>query len=141
MNNWKMIVSSENEAKFIKRKLTEFNRTKVPSPKKETSLKLNLHIKDEQEQIIAGINALIYHWRVLYIRHLFVASQHRDKKLGGILLNEVESRAKAMKVELVHLDTFDWQAKDFYLKRGYEIFGVLENCPKNHKRFYMKKKL
>ncbi|PPE03578.1 hypothetical protein HCUR_00960 [Holospora curviuscula] len=25
--------------------------------------------------------------------------------------------------------TFDFQVKDFYLKQGYEIFGVLEDCP------------
>ena len=42
---------------------------------------------------------------------------------------------------LSHLDTFDFQAKDFYLKHGYEIFGTLENCPPNHNRYYLKKAL
>jgi len=32
-------------------------------------------------------------------------------------------------------------SKDFYLKHGYEIFGVLDNCPKGHKRYYLKKTL
>ena len=43
--------------------------------------------------------------------------------------NYEEEEAKAMGATLVHLDTFDWQAKDFYLKHGYEIFGVLDDCP------------
>lgn len=43
--------------------------------------------------------------------------------------------------KLVHLDTFDFQAKDFYLKNGYEVFGVLEDCPKGHKRYYLKKNI
>lgn len=42
---------------------------------------------------------------------------------------------------LVHLDTFDFQAKDFYLKHGYEIFGVLADCPKEHNRYFMKKNI
>ena len=42
---------------------------------------------------------------------------------------------------LIHLDTCDFQSKDFYLKQGYEIFGVLDNCPKGHKRYYLKKML
>lgn len=46
-----------------------------------------------------------------------------------------------MKIRLIHLDTFDFQAKDFYLKHGDEIFGVLEDCSKGYKRYYMKKVL
>lgn len=39
------------------------------------------------------------------------------------------------------LDTFDFQAKNFYIKQGYEIFGILDNCPEGHKRYYMKKNI
>lgn len=53
--------------------------------------------------------------------------------------NEVEKSAIKKGCELIHLDTFDFQAKDFYLKYGYEIFGVLEDCPEKHKRYYSKK--
>ncbi len=55
------------------------------------------------------------------------------KVMGAILLNKIETEAKAKGCYLIHLDTFDFQAKDFYLKNGYEIFGVIENCPPNHK--------
>jgi len=27
------------------------------------------------------------------------------------------------------------------IKNGYEIFGVLDECPKNHKRYFLKKSL
>lgn len=40
---------------------------------------------------------------------------------------------------MVHLDTFDFQAKDFYLKLGYQVFGVLDNCPQDHSRYFMSK--
>lgn len=32
------------------------------------------------------------------------------------------------------------QAKDFYMKHGYELFGTLEDCPEGHCRYYLKKK-
>jgi hypothetical protein len=51
----------------------------------------------------------------------------------------MEQEAKSMNIGLTHLDTFDFQAKDFYIKHGYEIFGVLDDCSKYHKRYFMKK--
>ena len=61
--------------------------------------------------------------------------------MGEKLLKEVEKIAINQGCELIHLDTFDFQAKDFYLKYGYEIFGVLEDCPEGHCRYYLKKKV
>ena len=87
------------------------------------------------------INSLMYCWGMLYIDVLFVDESHRGQQLGNLLLSKVESEAKSMGASLSHLDTFDWQAKDFYLKKGYEVFGILEGCPKGHKRYYMKKTL
>jgi hypothetical protein len=34
-----------------------------------------------------------------------------------------------------------FQAKDFYLKHEYEVLGILDDCPKGHKRYYMEKVL
>ncbi len=91
--------------------------------------------------IIAGIIICFYFGKCMAINVLFVDKNHRHKGLGSLLLNKVEDEAKAIGVSLIHLDTFDFQAKDFYLKKGYEIFGILDNCPSGHKRYYMKKVL
>ena len=57
-------------------------------------------------------------------------------------MNKVEHEAKVWGVGLAQTDTFDFQAKDFYLKQGYEIFGVVDSSPRpGHKRYYMKKVL
>ena len=32
-------------------------------------------------------------------------------------------------------------AKDLYLKHGYEIFGILEDCSSEHRQYYLKKNL
>ena len=134
-------ISSEQETQFIDDKIVAFNKNQVPFTQDEGFINLSFNIKDEDGLVIAGINSLIYCWKILYIDVLFVDESHRGQQLGSRLLKKVESDAKEMGVSLSHLDTFDWQAKDFYLKAGYEIFGVLEDCPPGYKRYYMRKYL
>ena len=37
----------------------------------------------------------------------------------------------------IHLDTFDFQARDFYEKNDFQIFGIMEDYPIGHKRYYL----
>ncbi len=101
----------------------------------------NQHIKDESGCIIAGINCVYYAWHCIYIDALWVSEEHRGMGLASELLTKIEQLGREYGCHLIHLDTFDFQAKDFYLKHGYEIHGVLEDCPKGHERYYMKKVL
>lgn len=41
----------------------------------------------------------------------------------------------------VYLDTFDFQARPFYEKLGFTVFGTLEDYPPGHRRFFLKKRL
>ena len=132
-------ISNEKETQFVDDKIVAFNRSHTPFTQDSDFISLNFHIKDKDGFVIAGINSLMYCWGMLYIDVLFVEESHRGGQLGSLLLRKVEAEAKSMGASLSHLDTFDWQAKDFYLKAGYEIFGVLDACPPGHKRYYMKK--
>jgi len=42
---------------------------------------------------------------------------------------------------LASLETASFQAREFYEKQGYEVFGELDDFPKGHTMFYMKKVL
>jgi GNAT superfamily N-acetyltransferase len=138
--NYDIVPATKEEAEFVCDKLGEFNLSQVPATHEPTLVLKNYAIK-ENGTIITGINAFVYHWGILYIEILFVDENHRDKGLGTTLLQKVEQEAKEMGATLAHLDTFDFQTLDFYLKHGYEVFGVLEDCPKDHKRYYLKKSL
>jgi len=131
-----IISATDEEAKLIDDSIVAFNRSKIVATQ-DPPITKNYVIKDQGE-IIAGIKAFIY-WGVLYIDVLFVAEGHRTQKIGSLLLSKVESEAQEMGATLVHLDTFDFQAKDFYIKAGYNIFGILEDCPKGHRRYYLSK--
>ncbi len=135
-----IIPATGEEAKLIDDNIVAFNKSKVSPAQVETIITKNYVIKDGNN-VIAGINAIIYH-QALYIDVLFVTSEHRGQDLGSRLLKKIENEAEAIGATLSHLDTFDFQAKDFYVKHGYEVFGILENSPKTgHKRYYLKKKL
>jgi hypothetical protein len=40
-----------------------------------------------------------------------------------------------------HLDTFTFQARPFYERHGYAVFGQLDNYPGGHSRFFLSKRL
>ena len=136
--SYRLELNAPNAYNTIDQKLFEFNKSCVPATQKPEVINLNFTVKNGDE-VVAGICADVYKWKILYISVFFIEENYRHQGLGTILLNKVEEKAKQLNATLSHLDTFDWQAKEFYLKHGYEIFGVLENCPAGHKRYYMKK--
>lgn len=139
MCKYKIEESRKEEIDLVENKIIEYNESKVPFETSIPSSKINKNIKDEKGNIIAGINSIYYSWKCLYIDALWVKEKYRKEGLGSKLLNEIEETAKEYGCHLIHLDTFDFQAKDFYIKQGYEIHGVLEECPLGHKRYYLKK--
>lgn len=133
--------SKGNEEDFIVDQIVEYNLLKVPAKQQESFVWINRVVENESGEVIAGILSKMYCWNCLYIDVLWVEEVYRKDGLGTKLLMEIEKIAKEKECHLIHLDTFDFQAKDFYIKQGYEIFGVLDECPKDHKRYYMKKSI
>lgn len=131
--------SSKKEAKLVLEGLVKYNLSKVPATQNQSFIPINRVIRDSKGEIVAGINSVLYCWNCLFIDVLWVKEGHRKEGYGSTLINEVEKIAKEKGCYLIHLDTFDFQAKDFYIKHGYEVFGVIEDCPALHKRYYMKK--
>ena len=53
----------------------------------------------------------------------------------------MEQAAKERGCTYAHLDTFSFQARPFYEALGYEVFGILDDYPPGHHKFFMKKAL
>ncbi|MBS0287547.1 MAG: GNAT family N-acetyltransferase [Proteobacteria bacterium] len=138
--NYECEKSTQEEQEYIDDRLGDYNLKQVPATQQPLVVKINYCIK-EKGKVIAGINSAMYMWNILYTHILFVEEEYRKQNLGSMLIEKVESEAIKLGAKLAHLDTFDFQAKDFYLKQGYEVFGVLEDCPEGHKRYYLKKHL
>lgn len=141
MKNFVIDKSTREEADLVDKGIVEYNLSKVPFTQEPSFVSINRVVKGLNGDILAGINSILYCWNCLYIDILWVKEEYRQEGYGSALLNEVEKIVKEKGCKLIHLDTFDFQAKDFYIKHGYEIFGVLEDCPIEHKRYYLKKNI
>src|SRR4030088_3350567 len=80
-------------------------------------------------------------WNWLSVDIVWLSDELRGKGIGRELLNQIEQLAAGRGCDNVHLDTFDFQAREFYQKQGYEIFGTLDDYSNGHQRFYLKKRL
>jgi GNAT superfamily N-acetyltransferase len=101
---------------------------------------LNYVLREADDSIVAGV--LAFTWGGgCEIRILWVREDWRGRGLGKRLLSMVEREAVARGAGVVLLDTFDFQASDFYPKYGYELVGVVENYPVGHRRSYYQKQL
>ncbi len=96
--------------------------------------------RDRQEALVAGASGTI-NWTWLHVALLWVSEPCRHTGLGSRLMAEIERAAAERGCTHAHLDTFSYQARPFYERHGYRVFGVLENYPPGHRRFFMEKTL
>ena len=131
---WSIQECAAQDCRAIGEGLVAYNLRQVPMTQREPFISVNRKAVDESGTLLAGCIAEIYCWNVAYVELLWVDERYRGMGLGSELLAEVERVAAEAHCTLIHLDTF-------YLRHGYEIFGVLEDCPEGHCRYYLKKKL
>ena len=134
-----IVESTKEDSLLINEKLVEFNKQKVPFTQKDAFITISYVIKNENSEIIGGIDTVLYCWNILYIDVLWIDESERGKNYGSTLLLKAEEHAKKLGAYMCHLDTFDWQGKEFYIKNGYTVFGTLKDCPQGHNRYFLKK--
>lgn len=102
---------------------------------------LEFIIKDKTGNDIGGVLAGIGYWNGLEIKILWVKENYRNKGIGTKILKYTEKVAKEKGAYIAMVDTFDFQAENFYLKNGYKPIGEMTGFPKGHRRIYFSKTL
>lgn len=77
----------------------------------------------------------------MHISHLFVAASARRQGLGSLLLETVETYARARRCGRVHLETRSDDALRFYEKRGYARFGELSRYAGAQSLYFLEKSI
>ena len=77
----------------------------------------------------------------LEIEYLYVSVALRGQGLGSHILQRAEEEARARKCKYSFVDTFNFQAPDFYKKHGYEEVFRLKEYPYTGERYYYTKEL
>ncbi|MGF2615881.1 GNAT family N-acetyltransferase [Rossellomorea vietnamensis] len=97
-------------------------------------------IRNEQEEIIGGITGTLF-WGHCHIDFLWVAQNCRKQGFGKELIRKMENLAKDKGCYLIVLDTFSFQAPEFYRRLGYKVIGKVEDFPKGERQFFLEKRL
>lgn len=128
---------SQAEEEEIHRELKKYNLSK-----RETSenVPLGVFLEDEQGRKKAGLTGEIFgNW--LCIHYLWVSEEWRGQGIGSRLLARAEAEAVAKGAKYAFVDTFDFQAPDFYRRHRYQEVFRLTDYPYTGSRFYYTKGL
>ena len=93
-------------------------------------------MRDPLNKVVGGITGEVFGGWV-YISLLWVDEALRNQGYGSRLLSTLEQEAIKLNCGNAHLDTYCFEARPFYEKAGYKVFGVLKDYPKGYSKFFM----
>ncbi|WP_168395430.1 GNAT family N-acetyltransferase [Erwinia amylovora] len=97
-----------------------------------------IDISDDNGSVVAGLIAQTW-WGALEIQYLWVSEQYREMGYGRKMMLSAEVEARTRGCHMAYVDTFDFQAKAFYEKLGYEEYGSLAGHARKFTRHYLVK--
>lgn len=127
-------INKEDED-IIFRGLLKYNLSKLEDKNPKD---LGVYVYDDLKKIVAGLIGDT-HGNWLTVKFLWVSEEMRKKKIGSKILKEAEETARKRGCKYVFLDTFSFQAPEFYKKHGYIEKFVLDEYPVKGKRYYFTK--
>jgi GNAT superfamily N-acetyltransferase len=71
---------------------------------------------------------------------LFVPELLRGSGIGTKLMREAEAEALRRGCRGGLVDTFSFQARPFYERLGYQVFGSMPDCPPGQTLFFLSRK-
>ncbi|KUF39394.1 GNAT family N-acetyltransferase [Myroides marinus] len=101
------------------------------------SLEITLTDNDE---VIGGILGRSL-WGTLEIQSLAVKESYRGQGLGKKLMLAAEQVAVDRKCKYISLNTFSFQASDFYQSLGFTVFAEEQDYPLGYAKLYLRKVL
>ncbi|MDV2991106.1 MAG: Acetyltransferase [Chroococcidiopsis sp. SAG 2025] len=125
------------DIEFILQQLLAFNRDRAGEGNFQ---QLAIFLRNEGARLAGGLIGSTY-WQWLYIDILWIDETWRGQGYGHALLEAAEQEAVRRGCKYAYLDTFSFQAPEFYQQQGYVIFGELPNFPPGYSRFFLKKEI
>jgi len=91
-------------------------------------------------RLVAGMHGVTgFGW--MFVDNLWVDEPLRRAGWGTRIMDAAEAEAARRGCHSVWLDTFSWQARGFYEKRGYRVVATLPDYPRPHQRLVLVKAL
>lgn len=128
---------NEQDKDTIFQGLLEYNLARIEDKNPKD---LGIYLQNEAGEKVAGLIGDT-HGNWLSVKYLWVSEELRGQNIGSEILKQAEKTAIERGCKYVFLDTFSFQAPEFYKKYGYKEAFVIENYPVTGKRYYFTKNL
>jgi GNAT superfamily N-acetyltransferase len=125
---------SREDRKVLERAIDDFNARTVRGRDERFAILL----RDADGALAGGLDAVIG-WDWLFVDNLWVHDALQRQGYGRDLLARAERHALERGCHSVWLDTF--QARGFYQRCGYSVFGSLPDYPAGQTRYFLSKRL
>jgi GNAT superfamily N-acetyltransferase len=101
---------------------------------------VNFVLRGESGDVLGGVLGQLWGgW--LQVTYLWVAESARGAGHGTRLMEDAEAYARSRGAVGATVETYSFQARPFYERLGYEMFGALDGYPPGHVKFFLKKPL
>ena len=101
---------------------------------------VNFVLRGEPGDVLGGLLGWVWGgW--LHIDYLWIAEAARGTGHGRQLMKQAEAYAASRGATASTVETHSFQARPFYERLGYEVFGTLDGWPPGHQKFFLKKAL
>ncbi|CAM4104736.1 GNAT family N-acetyltransferase [Pseudoalteromonas byunsanensis] len=97
-------------------------------------------VQNEAGDIIGGLQASII-WSYCLLELLWLSEHTRGLGIGSKLMQRLEEFASSKGLHQIRTETLDFQAKPFYEKLGYQVYGELADTPPGHTSYFLVKNL
>ena len=121
----------------IRGPLVRFNAARVGNAEGWRRLAITLS-HPETNEIMGGLWGETMYSR-LHVDLLFVPESLRRTGIGRRLMADAEAEAARRGCHGAWLDTYSFQARGFYERIGYVVFGTIDDYPPGHRRFFLSK--
>lgn len=135
--DYKIVSLNPSQMNEIEEQLDEFDQKHI-TYKMDGMISIGI---EHEGKIVAGLNACITAFKILYVSTVFVQEDFRRKGLGRALILQMEREAKKLGADMIRLDTFGYQGADFYKALDYQIVGHYANEMDNFEEYFFIKYL
>lgn len=134
MDSERILASSQADNELVHQKLRRYNRQYM-----RDFQDFSYHI-ERDGRLIAGVAAAST-FETVEVEFLFVEEAFRGRGLGRRLLEQVERAGRDAGMKYVLLNTYSFQAPDFYRKMGYTELYCVRPCLGPYAQYFFWKTL
>lgn len=140
MNNINIRITNDGNEQDINDIFNMLKAFNLSNREKSQNVPIGIFYEDDNGKKLAGLTGETFgNW--LCIHYLFVEERLRKEGIGSELLLAAEREAKERGCKYAFVDTFSFQAPQFYIRHGYEEVFTLDKYPYTGKRYYFTKEL